>query len=75
MQRRREGDYLEAPPLPSHFLLLFLPFRFKCFFLASFFFSNKRKKRKTQRKKNHRRKKKWKEGRELTFFLSLLHLE
>jgi hypothetical protein len=32
------------------------------------------KKRKTQRKKNHRGKKKCKEGRELTFLLSILHL-
>jgi hypothetical protein len=54
--------------------LLFFTFRFKHFLLGIFFFSNKRKEKKTQRKKNHRKEKKCKEGRELTFLLSLLHL-
>jgi hypothetical protein len=53
--------------------LLFLAFRFKCFLLG-IFLSSIRKERKTQRKKNHKEEKKCRKGRELTFFLSLLHL-
>jgi hypothetical protein len=48
--------------------LLFLPFCFKCFLLGIFFFSSKRKEKKNTKKK------KCKEGREVTFLLSLLHL-
>jgi len=59
---RREGVYLQAFALPSHFLalifaLLLLPFCFKCFFLTSFFSQTKEKKN-TKKKKNHREEKK-----------------
>ncbi len=61
--------------LAPTFGLLFLPFCFKHFLLRIFFFSSRREKKITQKKKkNHRGKKKCREGRELTFLFSLLHL-
>jgi len=60
--KRKVGTYFEAPTLPFHFWLPLLPFYFKCFLLASSSF---------QEKKNHREEKKCKEGRELSFKLSL----
>jgi hypothetical protein len=41
--KRREGAYLQAPALPSHFWFLLLPFYFKCFLLAYFSFQVKKK--------------------------------
>jgi hypothetical protein len=38
--KRREGAYLQAFTLPSHFWLLLLPFYFKRFLLGIFFFSS-----------------------------------
>jgi len=39
----REGAFLQAPTLPSHFWLSLLPFCFKHFFLASSFSQAKEK--------------------------------
>jgi len=50
----------------SIFGLMFLPFRFKRFFLGIFFFSSKKKEIKTQRKK------KKKKGKELTYFQAFI---
>jgi len=44
--KRKEGAYLQAPSLPSHFWLPLLPFYFKCFLLASSSFQTKKKKKK-----------------------------
>jgi hypothetical protein len=46
----REGAYFQAFALPSHFWLLLLPFRFKCFLLTSSSFQTKEKKN-TMKKK------------------------
>jgi len=60
--KQREGAYLQALALPSHFWLMLLPFRFKLFSRSIFFFSS-------EREKNYTVKKKCKEGKELTFKL------
>ncbi len=75
--QRREGAYLQALTLPSHFWLslvasYFCPFVSNAFSLASSSQAEE-KKRKHKGKKNHR-KKKCRERKEHTFFLSLLHL-
>ncbi len=69
--QRREGTFLQAPILPSHFWVSFLPFCFKCFFLAS---SSSQAGKKKKKKKNHREEKKWKERKELSFKLPLYFL-
>jgi len=55
------------------FAFLLLPFRFKHFLFASSS-SQIEEKKKHKGRKNHREEKKCREGRELTFLLSLLHL-
>jgi hypothetical protein len=57
----REGAYFQAFALPSHFWLLLLPFRFKCFLLTSSSFQ-------TKEKKNHREEKNAKKGGNLPLF-------
>jgi hypothetical protein len=54
--KRREGTYLQAPTLPSHFWLSFLPFCFERSLLTSSS-SQLEEKKKKQRKKNHREEK------------------
>jgi hypothetical protein len=63
--KRREGVFLQALVLPSHFWLLLLPFCFKHFLLASSSSQIEEKKRKTK-KKNHKEEKKM-QRREGTF--------
>ncbi len=46
----REGTYFQAFALPSHFWLLFLPFRFKRFLLTSSSFQTKEKKKHNEKK-------------------------
>jgi hypothetical protein len=54
--KRREGAYLQAFVLPSHFWLPLLPFYFKHFLLASSSSQAKKKKKKTKKKKCRKRK-------------------
>jgi hypothetical protein len=63
--KRREGAYLQALTLPSHFWLLFLPFRFKHFLLASSSSQTKEKKNTQKEKKTIEKKKKCRDKREL----------
>jgi hypothetical protein len=55
-RKRREGSYLQAPTLPSHFWLSLLPFCFKCFLLASSCPQAKKKKKKPKEKKINAKK-------------------
>jgi hypothetical protein len=63
----REGAYFQALALPSHFWLLLLPFRFKCFLLTSFSFQTKEKKNTMKKKTIEKKKMQKKEG---TYFFS-----
>jgi hypothetical protein len=54
--KRREGAYLQALALPSHFWVPLLPFYFKCFLLASSSSQVERKKQKNHRKKRNANK-------------------
>ncbi len=57
----KEGAYFQTFVLPSHFWLLLLPFRFKCFLLTSSSFQ-------TKEKKNHREEKNAEKGGNLPLF-------
>ncbi len=54
--KRREGTYLQALTLPSHFWLPLPPFYFKCFLLASSCSQVEKKNRKTIEKKRNAKK-------------------
>jgi hypothetical protein len=73
--QRREGVYLQALALPSHFWLpllasCFCPFVSSTFSLASFFSQAEEKKEKHKEIKPHKRKKNAKKGKSLPFFFS-----
>jgi hypothetical protein len=77
--QRKEGDYIQAPTMPSHFWLLLLPSYFYPFVSSVFswhllLLKQKKRKTNTKGKKNHRKEKKCREEKELTFIFSLLHL-
>jgi hypothetical protein len=55
--QRREGVFLQALALPSHFWVLLLPSHFKCFFWHLLLFKHKK------RKENHREEKNAEKGR------------
>jgi len=53
--QRREGIFLQAFTLPSHFWLPLLPLLFQMLFPGIFFFSSRRKKKQHKEKKTHRK--------------------
>ncbi len=76
---KKEGAYLQALALPFHFGSRFWPPIFALSFQAIspwhlLLLKQKKKKINTKKKNNNREQKKCREGRELTFLLSLLHL-
>jgi hypothetical protein len=50
--KKKEGAYLQAPTLPSHFWLPLLPFYFKCFLVASSSSQVGEKKKTIEKKRN-----------------------